>query len=299
MTTDRIADKVDVPSHFIDVNGAKMHYLEAGSGDPILLLHGIPTSSYVWRNVIPYLAPLGRCIAPDLIGFGKSDKPGIEYSIVDHIKYIDQFIEKLGLKKITLIMHGWGSVIGLNYAMHHENNCKGLVMYEAFLRGLNEENEDISLPYQEQLLALSTEEVNATTSNGVSFIDKIIPQAMMRKLTSAELSQYREPFTQNGTQKPILQYLKELPKGEGNTKVDKLIADYTKKLAVSKVPKLLLYSVPGFITTIADVMWAKEHFANLEIDDVGEEMHFAQESSPDVFGETISVWLQGIEAISS
>ena len=93
MTTIRISDKVDFPSHFVDVNGSKMHYIEAGQGDPILLLHGIPTSSYLWRNVMPHLAPLGRCIAPDLIGFGKSDKPNIEYSIFDHIKYIDKFIE--------------------------------------------------------------------------------------------------------------------------------------------------------------------------------------------------------------
>lgn len=295
MTTERISDTVNFPSHFVDVNGAKMHYIEAGSGDPILLLHGIPTSSYLWRNVIPHLAPLGRCIAPDLIGFGKSDKPSIEYSIFDHIQYIEKFIETLGLKKVTLIMHGWGSVIGFSYAMNHENNCKGLVFYEAFLRALNEKNDEISLPYQEQLLALHTDEVNANLANGILYVDKIIPQAMIHKLTDEELDHYREPFTQQGTQKPILQYLKELPKGDGNGKVDKLIADYTKKLAKSKLPKLLLYSVPGFITTFADVMWAKANFANLEIDDVGEEMHFAQESSPQVFGETISVWMQGVE----
>src|SRR3990167_11073136 len=111
-TNERISEQMNLPSKFIEVNGSKMHYIEAGEGHPILFLHGIPTSSYLWRNIIPHLSTLGRCIAPDLIGFGKSDKPEINYSLSDHIKYIEGFIEKLGLKQLTLIMHGWGSVIG-------------------------------------------------------------------------------------------------------------------------------------------------------------------------------------------
>lgn len=129
---ERTSDKVNIPSHFIDVHGAKMHYLESGAGRPILFLHGIPTSSYLWRNVIPQLSSLGRCIAPDLIGFGQSARPNIPYTVFDHIKYIEGFIEALNLKRITLVMHGWGSVIGLDYAMRHEKNCRGLVFYEAF-----------------------------------------------------------------------------------------------------------------------------------------------------------------------
>ena len=117
----------------------------------------------------------------------------------------------------------------------------------------------------------------------------------MRKLTDDEMNYYREPFKKNGTNKPIIQYLRELPNGDGKGKVDKLIEQYTKKLTKSTLPKLLLYSVKGFITTIGDVIWAKDNFSNLEIDDIGEEMHFAQESSPQIFGETISIWLQGVE----
>ena len=116
---------------FVEVLGSKMHYLEAGEGEPILFLHGIPMSSYLWRNIIPHLAPLGRCIAPDLIGFGQSAKPDIAYTVRDHIKYIETFIETLGLKHITLVMHGWISG-WFDYAMRHEANCKGLVFYEAF-----------------------------------------------------------------------------------------------------------------------------------------------------------------------
>src|SRR3990167_6610849 len=103
-TNERISDQMSIPSKYIDVKGSKIHYLESGEGDPILFLHGIPTSSYSWRNIIPHLSSLGTCIAPDLIGFGKSDKPNIRYTLADHIEYIKDFIDALSLKNITLIM---------------------------------------------------------------------------------------------------------------------------------------------------------------------------------------------------
>jgi haloalkane dehalogenase len=277
---------------WIDIDGTKIHYTEAGSGDPILFLHGIPASGYIWRNIIPHLATLGRCIAPDLVGMGQSDKPNIDYSLKDHIHFIEKFINALNLKRITLIMHGWGSVIGFDYAMRHEKNCKGLVFYEAFLRSLNDS--EISLPYQEQLLSYQeTLTESFAGMDGVSFIEKTIPQYVMRTLSNDEMEHYRKPFLNENASKSLWQYIKELP--NGNNEIDHFIADYTKKLTKSNLPKLMLYSVPGFITTIATVMWAKEHLPNIEIIDIGEELHMAQESSPDVFGETISVWMQGVE----
>ena len=285
-------------SRFVDVLGSKMHYIEDGSGDPILFLHGMPTSCYLWRNIIPYVAPLGRCIAVDLIGMGKSEKPDIDYTIEDHIKYIDKFIEVMKLKRLTIIMHGWGSIIGFNFAMNNPLVCKGLVFYESYLRPYN--GEDISLPYQEQVSLLQEQENNLDLiMNGTYFVDKILPQGMMRPLTDEEMSHYREPFLQKGAGKPLRQYLQEMPRGSGKSSVDKVIADYSKKLTQSSMPKLMLYSLPGFITTMASAIWAKEHFPNLEIVEIGEELHFAQESNPSLMGETISVWLQGIEQTTS
>lgn len=296
--SERISDKLVYPSKFIDVNGSKMHYIEAGSGDPILLLHGVPTSCYLWRNVIPHLALLGRCIAPDLIGFGRSAKPSITYSVFDHINYIEKFIEALNLKRITLIMHGWGSVIGFNYAMSHEKNCKGLVFYEAFLHSLH--GNDASLALQEQLTELHDEGSRYDLiTNAMPFIEKIIQQNLMRELSPEAMNHYREPFLQKGSGQPILQYLNELPSGNSENKVEKLIEDYSQALKKSKLPKLMLYSIPGFITTIATAMWAKDNLPNLEIADIGEELHLAQESYPDLIGETISVWLQGIEQMDA
>lgn len=293
---ERISDKLTYPSQFVEVYGSKMHFIEAGKGDAILFLHGVPTSCYLWRNVIPYLESLGRCVAPDLIGFGHSDKPNIDYSVFDHIKYIEQLIDALQLKNITLVMHGWGTVIGLSYAMKHEKNCKGLVFYEGFLRSSN--GNDLSLPYQEQLIGFQDQEnIENLATSGVAFVDKIIPQNVMRELTDNEMNHYRQPFIQAGANKPILQYLKELPKGNENNEIDQLIEEYSKKLTQSQLPKLMLYSVPGFITTIATVMWAKEHLPNLEIVDIGEELHLAQETYPQLIGETISVWLQGVDQL--
>lgn len=283
-------------SKYLDVLGSRMHYIEAGSGDPILFLHGIPTSCYLWRNVIPHLANLGHCIAPDLIGLGKSDKPNIDYTIQDHIRYIEKFIETLGLKNITIVMHGWGSLIGFSYATNHENNCKGLVFYESFLRAMN--GDDISLPYQEQLQALQGLD-SAGSVEGVSYIDKIIPLSVLGELSDAQMDAYREPFLLSGAEKPIKQFIRELPKGDGHSSVDQLIKTYTDKLTRSSLPKLMLYSVPGFITTIATAMWAKENLPHLELIDIGEELHLAQESYPELMGKTISVWLQGIEQQST
>ncbi len=276
-------------SHYVDLDGSKMHYIKEGEGDPILLLHGVPGSSYVWRNIIPHLAALGCCIAPDLIGFGKSGKPDIAYTIADHIHYIDRFIETLNLDHMTIVMHGWGSIIGLDYAMRHENKCKGLVFYESYLRPLH--YDDMSLPYQEQILSWQEQE----NMNATHFVEKVLSQSAMRQLSEKELNYYREPFVSKGSEKPLLQYLNELPTNENANTVSQIIANYSNKLAQSSLPKLMLYSVPGFITTMATAVWAKNHLSHLEVVEVGEEMHYAQESNPTLMGEAISIWLQGID----
>ena len=294
MRNQKVPTNFPYPAHYVDVYGSRMHYIEQGHGDPILFLHGIPTSSYLWRNIIPHLSTLGRCIAVDLIGMGKSDKPDIEYTIFDHIKYVEKFIEVMNLKRVTLVMHDWGSIMGFNYAMKNEKNCKGLIFYEAYLRPVTKE--DMSLPYQEQLFNLQEQE-NKKIMDGQHFVDTVLPQGMARTLSPEEMQQYREPFLAKGADKPLHQYLRELPRGDGQSKVDKLIAENSEKLTQSYLPKLMLYSLPGFITTMETAMWAKKNLPRLEIADIGESMHYAQETDPFVMGETISIWMQGIEQL--
>src|SRR5215472_13129019 len=117
-------------SHYLEVEGSKLHYIESGNGDPILFLHGNPTSAYLWRNIIPFVAPLGRCIALDLIGMGQSDKPDIDYRFFDHVQYVEGFIQAFGLQHITLVLHDWGSALGFYYASRNEANIKGLAFLE-------------------------------------------------------------------------------------------------------------------------------------------------------------------------
>ena len=119
-------------SNFVEVHGSKIHYIDEGKGEPILL-HGNPTSSYLWRNIIPHLTNNARCIAPDLIGMGKSDKPDIEYRFFDHVQYIEGFIDKTNLKDITLVVHDWGSGLGFHYAMRNEDKIRGIAFMESIL----------------------------------------------------------------------------------------------------------------------------------------------------------------------
>ena len=134
MATKAISANVPFESKYLEVHGSKIHYVDEGSGDPILFIHGNPSSSYIWRNIIPYLVPHGRCIALDPIGMGKSDKPDLEYRFFDHLKYVEGFIEKLDLSNLTLVIHDWGSGLGFHYAMRHESNVKGIAFMEAMVK---------------------------------------------------------------------------------------------------------------------------------------------------------------------
>ncbi|MCD6038875.1 MAG: dhaA [Gammaproteobacteria bacterium] len=293
MTDEKIKDEFSYESHRVDIDGSKMHYIEEGEGEPILFLHGVPTSSYIWRNIIPFLSSLGRCIALDLMGFGKSDKPNIEYTTFDHIRYVEKFIEKLNLKNIIFVLHGWGSVIGLDYAMRHEKNCRGVAFYESYLRPFT--GADRSLPYQMQLLDLQNHHHHYDiVKEGAPFVKTILAQAALHKFTKKQLDAYCAPFLKEGTGKPLAQHLQEIPMTKEST-VNQLISRYSTKLTQSTLPKLLMYSLPGFLTPISSVAWAKENLSHLEIVELGEALHFAQEVSPTLMGETISIWLQGIK----
>ena len=284
-------------SKFVDVRGAKMHYIEQGEGPTILFLHGIPTSSYLWRNVIPEVAPYGRCIALDLIGLGKSDKPDIDYRVFDHIDYVTDFIDALGLKDITLVMQGWGSVIGFSYARAHEKNIKALAFIEGQIRPPVHWN---MLPFRIELInaLLSQPDAKDKIMNTDYYIDQVMREGIMRPLSEEELSFYKQPFQNAESRKPIWQFLKDLPKnhtdkntpGESDD-VLQLITDYSTWLQKTSIPKLMLYGTPGFDTPILDVVqWAAEHLPHLKQVYLGEILHYPQEFIPQVLGACIGSW---------
>ena len=282
-------------SHYQEVLGSKIHYIDEGKGDPIIFLHGMPTSSYLWRNIISQLAGIGRCIAPDLIGMGKSSKPDIPYRIFDHIQYIETFISALSLHNITFVLHGWGSVIGFYYASRNEKNIKGLAFYEAQVKPILEW-EKLSLPIQQ--LASLLQDRKASYKAVIEenyFIEKLLPRAVLRELKPEEMRHYREPFQTPKSRKVLWQFVLDRPFGDGRDEVTDLIAKYSRWLQKTSLPKLLMYSIPGFITTVATVNWCKENFPNLTLVDLGDGLHFIQETNPSAFGKTLEKWYQEIK----
>jgi haloalkane dehalogenase len=287
---------MDTKGKFLDVNGSKIHYLEAGENNKqvVLFLHGIPTSSYVWRNVIPLLETQYHCIAPDLIGMGASDKPDIEYRIFEHIDYIEAFIEKMGLKDVVLVLHAWGSVVGFEYAHRHPGNVKGLAFYESHIRPVTEWNM-LSLPVQ-QFAALLTRpgaSYRAVVKQNY-LVNRLLPKGVMRKLTPEEMDMYRAPFPTIESRKPLWQYIQDLPLGKGPDDVIKLIDSYSQWLQETDIEKLMIYAIPGFITTVETVAWARERLHNLKLVGLDDVLHLAQESIPEIFADALLNWLEEI-----
>lgn len=281
-------------SRFVEVHGSNMHYVEEGEGDPILFLHGQPTSSYLWRNIIPHLAKSGRCIAPDLIGFGKSDKPDIEYRFFDHAKYIDGFIEKLELKNITLVIHDWGSGLGFHYANRNKDNVKALAFMEAILTVIP--SWDMFPPALKDLFqAFRTPEVGwDMIVNKNMFIEQVLPGAIVRKLSDVEMSTYREPFSDVGSRKPVWRWPNEIPIEGDPADVNEAVNNYSQWLQESELPKLLFYATPGALIPAPMVEWCRQNLRNLTAVDIGQGIHYLQEDNPHTIGEELAGWYRGL-----
>jgi haloalkane dehalogenase len=276
--------------HYIEVHGSRLHYVDEGSGEPILFLHGNPESSYIWRNIIPYLTPLGRCIALDLIGFGKSDKPNIEYRFFDHVKYVEGFIEKMRLKNITLVVHDWGSALGFHYATRHEDNVKGVAFMEAILMPIPRWDM-FPIDFQQLFQAFRTPGVGwEMLVNQNMFIEQVLPGGVVRKLTEAEMNHYREPFKEPASRKPIWRWPNEIPIEGTPADVVEAVANYNQKLQQSKLPKLLFHGTPGASISAPVVEWCRQHLPNLTRVDIGPGIHFLQEDNPHLIGSELANW---------
>lgn len=266
-----------------------MHYIEEGNGDPILFLHGNPTSCYLWRNIIPHLVPHGRCIAPDLIGMGQSDKPDIGYRFVDHVKYIEGFIEELGLTNITLVIHDWGSALGFNYAMEHQDNVKGIAFMEGIVRPSkwSEFPPDFKMGFK----LMRTPGVGWFMVSVMNmFIKGLLPQAVVRPLTAQEKDAYAAPFPTIASRKPVRQWPVEIPIDGQPADVHKIVESYSQKLQESDIPKILFYAKPGGIISPAILQWCIDNIKNLKTVDIGPGVHYLQEDNPELIGKEIAAW---------
>ena len=289
-STNEISDAFPFESKFVEVNGQQIHYVEKGEGKPILFLHGNPTSSYLWRNIIPHAAAQGRAIAMDLIGMGKSDQPDLAYRFFDHVPFVDGFIEQLGLEEITLVIHDWGSALGFHYARRNPDNIRGIAFMEGVIRPVSWS--DFPTDFKVGFKLMRTPGVGWLMISGLnSFVNKILPSAVVRDLTAAEMAQYRAPYPTVGSRLPLRQWPCEIPIDGSPADVHKVVEDYSKWLGETDTPMQLFYATPGGTIRADGVEWCKRTIKNLETVDIGSGIHFLQEDNPHLIGRELTDWI--------
>ncbi len=281
------------PSRWIEVNDAKMHYLEGGdpTADPILFLHGNPTWSYLWRDIMPIVEPQGRVIAVDLIGMGRSDQPDISYTIADHQDYLTGFVDAMGLENITLVVHDWGSGLGFDYAANHPDNIQAVVFMESMIPPVvGSPLGDLPVPYQELFNPLRTEGVGEELIlNQNFFVETILADDM--PLSGDELNPYRAPFPTPAERQPILMFPRQVPFGGQPADTAARFQNYVNWLSETQTPMLMFTVAPGFLMPEPAITWAEENITNLDRVDLGQGGHFIQELYPQEIGDGIAEWI--------
>jgi haloalkane dehalogenase len=278
----------------VEVDGVSLAYVEEGAGDPIVLLHGNPTSSYLWRGVIPHLAPLGRCIAPDLVGMGDSDPlpgsgPG-SYRFVEHRRYLDGLLEALGVRRdVTLVVHDWGSALGFDWASRHRDGVAGIAYLEALVRPVTWARWPDAARHIFQGLRSEAGESMVLERN--VFVEAILPGSMLRTLSDEEMAEYRRPFLEPGERRrPTLTWPREIPIEGEPADVTEIVGSYAEWLSASPVPKLFVNAEPGAILTGELRDFCRGWPNQVEVTVRGG--HFLQEDSPDEIGRAIADWLR-------
>jgi haloalkane dehalogenase len=284
------------PKRRVRVLGREMAYVEVGSGDPIVLQHGNPTSSYLWRNVIPHLAGRGRCIAPDLIGMGDSDKlepSGPDrYSFAEHARYFEALLAELDVReRVTLVIHDWGSALGFDWAFRHPEAVRGIAYMEAIVRPLawSEWPEAARRVFE----GFRSPAGEAMVLEQNVFIERVLPGSVLRKLGEAEMAVYRRPFARAGEdRRPTLSWPRQIPLDGEPADVVAVVQRYADWLARSDVPKLFVDADPGAILIGAQREFCRSWPNQTEVRVRGN--HFLQEDSPDAIGSAIAQWLRGL-----
>ncbi|MEE8312670.1 MAG: haloalkane dehalogenase [Candidatus Binatia bacterium] len=277
----------------VEVLGKQMAYVETGTGDPIVFLHGNPTSSYLWRNVIPHVESLGRCIAPDLIGMGDSDKlddSGPDsYRFVEHRRYLDALLEKLGVtNNVTFVIHDWGSALGFDWANRHRDAVNGICYMEGIVQPVTwDEWPSAVKPVFQAFRSPQGEEMILEQN---AFIELVLPGAILRKLDDAEMTIYRRPFLEPGeARRPTLTWPRQIPIEGEPADVVEIVSEYGKWLASSDhLPKLFINAEPGAILRGNAREFCRSWPNQREVTVSG--THFVQEDSPEEIGAAIADW---------
>lgn len=278
----------------LDVLGKRMAYVEMGEGDPILFQHGNPTSSYLWRNVMPHVRGRGRCIALDLIGMGDSDKlddSGPDrYSFVEHREYFDAALEALGITdNVTLVVHDWGSALGFDWANRHARRVKGICYMEGIVCPVASWD-DWPEAARQVFKGFRSDAGESMVLEKNVFVERVLPGSIIRKLDEQEMAAYRRPFAEPGEgRRPTLTWPRQLPIAGEPAEVVEIVQAYADWLKTSDTPKLFINAEPGAILTGRQRDFCRTWPNQVEVTVKG--IHFIQEDSPDEIGHTIADWL--------
>ena len=284
------------PKKTIFVNGKNMSYVEMGEGDPIIFQHGNPTSSYLWRNVMPHLQDQGRCIAIDLIGMGDSDKldnvgPD-SYTFVEHREYLDAALEALNVaENVTWVIHDWGSALGFDWANRHRDAVKGIAYMESIVRPLTWEEWSESARGVFQGFRSPAGEEMILEKN--VFVERVLPGSILRELSDVEMEVYKKPFLNSGEdRRPTLTWPRQIPISGEPADVVEIAQSYADWLVQCDVPKLFINADPGAILTGPQRDFCRTWPNQTEVTVKGN--HFLQEDSPNEIGQAIAEWHSGI-----
>lgn len=281
------------PRRRLDVLDSTMAYVDAGQGPPVVFLHGNPTSSYLWRNVIPHVTAVGRCLAPDLIGMGDSGRASAgSYRFADHARYLDAWFDALGLRDVTLVVHDWGSALGFWWAFRHQRRVRGLAYLEAIVRPVTwAEWPDNARKMFQAMRSPAGEELVLEKN---VFVERILPASIMRRLDDAEMDAYRRPWRTPGeTRRPMLQWPREIPIDGEPVDVVRIVEQYGAGLATSPVSKLFVNAEPGSILVGAPREFCRAWANQREVTVKG--LHFVQEDSLDEIGQAVADFVRRLE----
>ena len=283
---------------FVDVKGARMAYVDEGEGPVVLFIHGNPTSSYLWRNIIPYVSDNHRAVAVDLIGMGDSAKPDIDYRFETHAAYLDAFIETLELKDVTLVIHDWGSALGMRYARLNPGKVRALAFMEAIVPpGMPAPNYEAMGQAGEVFRQMRTPGVGEEmVLQNNFFVEVILPDiGVVRTLSDEEMAEYRRPFPTPESRKPTLVWPRQIPIGGEPADTTAAVLANGEWLMASDLPKLYFASAPGALNPPPVAEFFKANLKNLTAVDLGPGAHFLQEDHPHAIGRALSDWLDALD----
>jgi haloalkane dehalogenase len=277
----------------VDVLDSTMFYEETGAGTPIVFLHGNPTSSYVWRNVLPKLGSPGRLLTPDLIGMGQSGKPDIPYKFADHARYLDAWFDALGLDDVVLVGHDWGGALAFDWAASHPERVRGIAFLETIVRPMA--FADLADSAKQRYTALLTPGIGETKVLEENiFIENNIRATILSGLSDDDLDVYRKPYPTPESRRPLLEWPRSMPFDGRPADVVTRIKAYDAWLATSPIPKLLLTFDPARKDTLlidADTIdWCKSSIAALEVENCGPAAHIAPEDQPEAIALAVAGW---------